>query len=67
VRVTRKLQAYPTFGGMGLAGRRGDIGRAGGFLHRRKLRSETMHNTIVSLLFVVMVMFPCFLSAASSD
>jgi hypothetical protein len=71
--VTRKLQAHTTFvrcvnasvGWALAAGRAILVGLVNPFTDR--IEVETMHEATVSLLFMVIVMFPCLLSMAHPD
>jgi hypothetical protein len=52
---------------MGHGWGRRDIGRAGAALPRKKVETTMMHQAMVALLFMVIVMFPCFFSAVAGE
>jgi len=51
---------------MGFAVGKFDIGRVDA-LPGKKVELTIMHNAMLSLLFVVIAMFPCFLAASASE
>jgi hypothetical protein len=52
---------------MGFAAGKFDSGRVVAALPRKKVELTNMHNAMVSLLFLVIAMFPCFLAASTSE